>query len=106
MTENGYTYGYTTFDYANYITVMGNNAVKVRAVNNMAEMAGCKWLSDTTWYPPVKSQEGETCYIVSEAMTEDFNVFLETYEPEIVNTEEVGKFVIYVLDHDYTLWER
>jgi len=106
MAENGYTYGYTTFDYANYITVMGNNTVKVRAVNNMAEMAGCKWLSDTTWYPPVKSQEGETCYIVSEAMTEDFNVFLETYEPEIVNTEEVGKFVIYVLDHDYTLWER
>mgnify|MGYP007069966367 CR=1 FL=1 len=106
MAENGYSYGYTTFDYANYITVMGNNTVKVRAVNNMAEMAGCKWLSDTTWYPPVKSQEGATCYIVSEAMEEDFNTFLETYEPEIVDTTEVGKFVIYVLDHDYTLWER
>ncbi|SFQ09109.1 hypothetical protein SAMN04487928_11835 [Butyrivibrio proteoclasticus] len=106
MAENGYSYGYTTFDYANYITVMGNNTVKVRAVNNMADMAGCKWLSDTTWYPPVKSQEGATCYIVSEAMSEDFNVFLENYEPEILGTAEVGKFIIYVLDHDYTLWER
>lgn len=106
MVENGYAYGYTTFDYANYITVMGNNTVKVRAVNNMSEMAGCRWLSDETWYPPVKSQDGATCYIVSEAMAEDFNTFLETYEPEIVDTATVGKFTIYVLDQDYTLWER
>ncbi len=106
MSENEYSYGYTTFDFANSITVMGNNTVKVRAVNNMTDMAGCKWLSDKNWYPPVKSQEGETCYIVSQAMAEDFNAFLDTYEPNIVNSAEVGRFTVYVLDQDYTVWER
>ena len=104
MEENGYGYGYSTFDHANYITVMSNNKVKVRAVNSMREMEGAKWLSDKTWYPPVKSSEGPTCYIVTEHLKEDFEAFLERENPTIVTTGTVGNYTIYVLDHDYTIW--
>ncbi|MBQ9305771.1 hypothetical protein [Butyrivibrio sp.] len=106
MKDNGYSYGYSTFDYGNTLTVMSNDAVKVRAVNNMKDMEGCKWLSDTTWYPPVKSDEGATCYILTEDIWGDFSAFLETYKPEVIEIAETGVFTIYVLDHDYTLWER
>ena len=106
MEDNGYTYGYSTFDHANYITVMSNNAVKVRSVNNMADMEGCKWLTDMTWYPPIKSSDGETCYIITSYLEDDFNKFLAEYNPQVVETAEIGRYMIYVLDKDYTLWER
>lgn len=106
MRDNGYEYGYSTFEHANYITVMGNNTVKVRCVNNMRDMEGSKWLSDTQWYPPYKDASGETCYIVSQYMQDDFDGFLAEYDPVIVRTENLGYYTVYVLDHDYTVWER
>lgn len=106
MEESGYTYGYSTFDYSNPITVIKNNGVKVRAVSNMTDLEGCKWLSDSTWYPPTKNVEEETCYIVSEARRGEFNVFLDKTNPEIICTHEVDDFMIYVLDRDYTVWEK
>lgn len=106
MKERGYEYGYAIFDNANSITVISDNAVKVRAVNNMRDMEGCKWLSDSTWYPPVKSSEGKTCYIVSESAREDFDVFLKERNPEVIEVSDVDRFTVYVLDHDYTVWEK
>ena len=105
MQERGYEYGYAIFDNANTTTVMSNNAVKVRSVNNMKEMEGCKWLTDKSWYPPFKSAEGATCYLVSPGAVEDFSAFLTERSPEIVETAEVGKYTVYVLDHDYTVWK-
>lgn len=105
MNEKNYEYGYSSFDHANYITVMGNNTAKVRAVNNMKEMKGCKWLTDTNWYPPIKSADGPTCYIVTEHLNQEFSEFMDREEPKVIETAEIGKFTIYVLDHDYTMWE-
>lgn len=105
MNEKNYEYGYSSFDHANYITVMGNNTAKVRAVNNMKDMKGCKWLTDTNWYPPIKSADGPTCYIVTEHLNQEFSEFMDREEPKVIETAEIGKFTIYVLDHDYTMWE-
>lgn len=105
MNEKGYEYGYSSFDHANCITVMGNNTAKVRAVNNMKDMNGCKWLTDVTWYPPAKSEEGPTCYVVTDYLAQDFNEFMDRVEPEVLETAQVGVYTIYVLDHDYTVWE-
>ncbi len=105
MKENGYEYGYAIFDNANTTTVVANNSVKVRAVNNMKDMEGCKWLSDSTWYPPTKSIEGETCYLVSASAINDFDEFLKERNPTIVYTCEIGRYKVYVLDHDYTVWK-
>lgn len=104
MEENGYEYGYATFDHANYITVMSNNSVKVRGVNNMADMEGIKWLSDKTWYPPYKSTEGATCYIFTDYLQEDFAAFMERVQPTVLETTMVDNYNIVVLDHDYTIW--
>jgi hypothetical protein len=106
MMENGYEYGYSTFDHANYITAMANDAVKVRAVNNMDDMEGCKWLTDSNWYPPVKGADGATCYVVTPHLMEDFERFLERYKPEVLAVGEAGDYTIYVLNRDYTVWER
>lgn len=104
MQDKGYEYGYTIFDNANTITVISNNAVKIRAVNNMKDMEGCKWLSDVTWYPPTKSTDGATVYLVSESAKFDFDAFLKERNPVIVDSCEIGRYMVYVLDHDYTVW--
>jgi len=104
MSERGYEYGYSTFDHANMITVLSNNKVKIRAVNSMKDMQGAKWLSDKNWYPPVKDTEGATCYIVSEALEQDFDEFVNRENPTIIESGNAGGYNIYVLDKDYTMW--
>ncbi|MBE5829989.1 MAG: hypothetical protein E7305_11120 [Butyrivibrio sp.] len=104
MEENGYEYGYSVFDYANMITVISNDKVKVRPVNSFAEMEGVKWLSDSTWYPPYKDPNGLTCYVVSEPKKEDFNDFVKKQAPLIIDSKELGVFTVYVTDRDYTVW--
>ncbi len=106
MQDNGYQNGYATFDFANSITVYSNNKVKVRSVNSMKELEGCKWLTDSRWYPPVKSAERETCYIVTEHSEPDLKAFIYDNSANVIVTDKVGKFTIYLLDHDYTVWER
>lgn len=104
MSERGYEYGYSTFDHANMITVLSNNKVKIRPVNSMEEMQGAKWLSDKNWYPPGKDAAGATCYIVSKALEQDFEKFIERENPVIEDTGNAGDYTIYVLDKDYTVW--
>lgn len=104
MEDNGYEYGYSTFNQANTITVMSNNKVKVRAVNSMKEMQGAKWLSDKTWYPPIKDVDGPTCYIVTEANAEEFAEFMDDRKPAVIEQTEIDDYTVYVLDHDYTVW--
>ena len=106
MQDNDYEYGYSTFDHANTITVMSNNAVKVRGINSFNEMEGIKWLSDSTWYPPAKSPEGYTCYITTSYTQGDFESWLIENDAQVIETAQVENFKIYVLDHDYTVWVR
>ena len=105
MEQNGYEYGYATFDFANTITVMSNERIHVRALNSMEKLDACKWLTDSKWYPPVKSAEGETCYIVTKYTEADLQAFIEAHSPTVVRTEQIGIFTIYVFDHDYSSFE-
>ena len=54
----------------------------------------------------MKSTEGATCYIVTPYLMEDFANFMNRYEPEVIEVGQAGDYTIYVLDHDYTVWER
>lgn len=105
MKENGYEFGYSTFDHANTITVISNNTVKVRAINNFKDLEGAKWLTDATWYPPIKDSAGATCYVVSKTFDEDFKEFEEQQNPKIIDMKEFERFNVYVTDRDYTIWE-
>ena len=105
MEEHRYEHGYSTFNNANTITVISNNRVKVRAVDNMYDLHGCKWLTDMSWYPPTKSSEGATVYIVVTDWQPDFDKFLDETAPGIIEQTAIGDYNIYVLDHDYTIWE-
>ena len=102
MEENGYEYGYATFDYANVLTVISNDKVKVRALDSMEKLNGCKWLTDSNWYPPVKNPDGPTCYIVTSHTESDLQKFIKENNPQILNTDTVGKYIIYVFDKDYS----
>ena len=104
MLENGYEYGYSTFDFANAMTVVCNDKVKIRAVNSFGELEGSKWLSDSTWYPPTKDASSPTCYVVSNPRLEEFGQCLDRERPTILYKKEFDDFVVYVTDHDYTIW--
>ena len=104
MEEKGYEYGYSTFDHANTITVISNNAVKVRAVNNFTELKGARWLTDSSWYPPSKDAAGATCYVVSGAHDSEFAEFEKTGKAKIIDKKDFDSFTVYVTDRDYTVW--
>ena len=105
MQENGYKYGYATFDFANAITVISNDAVRVRAINTMNELEGMKWLSDATWYPPTKNADGATCYITTDASKGEFEEWMQNNGVDALSMNAVGRFTVYVLDRDYTEWK-
>ena len=105
MIEHDYEYGYSTFEHANTTTVYSNGGVKVRALDNMYDLKGCKWLTDSRWYPPVKSADGITCYIFSEARRDEFERFLSEKNPKIIEHTTIQDFEIYALDRDYSVWE-
>ena len=105
MIENGYEYGYASFDFAATITVMSNDRVHVRPIDSFAKLNGNKWLADSNWYPPAKSVEGETCYFVTDRTEPDIREFIEANNPEIVRIDHVERFTIYVFDHDYSVFE-
>lgn len=104
MTENGYEYGYSTFDHSNTITVISNDKVKIRAINNYKDREGAKWLTDSTWYPPTKDSSGATCYVVSKPFDSEFAEFQKAENPKVIDKKEFDYFTVYVTDRDYTIW--
>lgn len=106
MEKNGYEYGYSSFDHASTMTVISNDKVKIRQLNSFEDLSAMKWLSDATWYPPIKDDQGATCYVVSKSYEDEFKKFLTDNTPTIANQQQFGDFTIYVLDKDYTYLEQ
>ncbi len=104
LKENDCFYGYADFLKANEITVVSNDTVRIRALDSMTELNGCKWLTDTRWYPPTKSTEGLTAYILLPDEIEEFQTFLDNENPTIVNYSVFDNLEVYVLDRDYSMW--
>ncbi len=104
MEQKGYGYGYSTFEHANTITVLANNKIQVRALNNMMDLEGSKWLSDKIWYPPFKKESGPVCYIFTDGLKGEFDKFLEKEDPQIIENVSIGSYKIYVLGRDYSRW--
>lgn len=106
MMDNGVNYGYSTFDNANSMTVRSQNRVKIRAVADLATMEGCKWLTDSTWYPPYRNAKQQTAYIVPESLDDHFEEFKNKNHPVITRQKKIGRFTVYVTDQDYTYWAK
>ncbi len=106
MQDKGYEYGYSNFVHAGPMTVASNEAVKIRQVDSFENLIAMKWLSDATWYPPIKDDHGPTCYVVSKPMLEEFGTFLKNNDPKIIEQKDFSGFTIYVLDKDYTLLKQ
>lgn len=102
LMENDYKTAYTTFDYANMITLLANGKVGVYAIDTFEKMNVCKWLTSTLWYPPNKPVNEKTAYIVAEARAEEMNHFMEEHPGEMKEIAEIGKYVIYESLYNYT----
>ncbi len=104
LKENDCLYGYADFLKANEITVVSNDTVKIRALDSMTDLNGCKWLTDTRWYPPTKTTDGLTAYVLLPEEIEEFQTFLENENPTIVNYKVFDNLEVYILDKDYSMW--
>ncbi len=104
LKENGCEYGYADFLKANEITVVSNDTVKIRALDSMTDLNGCKWLTDTRWYPPTKSTDGLTAYVLLPEEIEEFQAFLDTQNPTVVAYKVFDNLEVYILDRDYSMW--
>ena len=105
MQVRGVKKGYATFDWANTITVVSNDTVHVRPVNNMKDLEGSKWLANETWYPPYTEQECPVVYITT-AYTRE--TFLETAEMRNIRISEelaVEEYTLFFTAMDYTIWK-
>ena len=104
LKENDCLYGYADFLKANEITVVSNDTVKIRALDSMTDLNGCKWLTDTRWYPPTKTTDGLTAYVLLPEEIEEFQTFLENENPTIVNYKVFDNLEVYILDKVYSMW--
>ena len=102
LESQGYEYGYTTFDHANYMTVAVDGRVQVAAVDSMETMEICKWLTSEKWYVPNAPYETKTAYIVTEGNLDSFQEFYRQHEDEIVFDTQIGIYHIYGSNYNYS----
>lgn len=104
MQENGYEKGYATFDWASTVTVVSNDRVHVRPVNNMTDLEGNKWLANATWYPPYTEQDRPVVYITTDYTDEALR---ETFSKRGIvpaRSQDIDEFHLYVTESDLTIW--
>lgn len=102
LEQEGYEYGYTTFDSANHMTVAVDGAVQVAAVNSMYTMEITKWLTSVNWYVPNAPYEKKTAYIVTDVRLEEFGEFVKQQEDEIMLEKQIGEYTIYSSNYNYS----
>ena len=102
LEENNYTMAYATFENANTTTVLTNGKVTVAAVASLEKMDICKWMSSTKWYVPNVPAENKTAYIVEESEQDAFLTFLNKHENEVCFETQIGRFLIYSSNYNFS----
>lgn len=105
LMENQYAVAYANFENANTITVLTDGAVRTAAVSSVAKMDVCKWLSSSDWYVPYVPYESRTAYVITETEKESFEIFYDRHHEEIQFDTQIGKFLIYVSDYNFSCVE-
>ena len=101
MQENGYYYGYSTYDTSNAMTGACNGNVQVSAVAELDTLEICKWLTDCTWYVPVVSENTKAAYIIPRNRREEFQVQLDEHA-DLILVLETESYYVYAAPHNYT----
>lgn len=101
MQENGYYYGYSTYDTANAMTGACNGTVQISAVSGLDTLEICKWLTDRTWYVPYVSENTKTVYVIPKSREEEFRPQVLQHA-DIELQFETENYSIYSSPHNYT----
>ena len=101
MQENGYYYGYSTYDTSNAMTGACNGNVQVSAVAELDTLEICKWLTDRTWYVPEVSENTKAAYIIPRNRMEEFQVQLDEHA-DLILVMETESYYVYAAPHNYT----
>lgn len=105
LADNNYLTAYSSFDNANTITVLTNGKVRVAAVASLEKMDICEWMSSTLWYVPNVPFEEKTAYVIPEPKIDEFNKFLERHGEEVKFDIQIGSYLIYVSDYNFSKLE-
>lgn len=102
LEDNNYTDGYAVFDIANMLSVVSNNKVHIRSVDNMSNLNPCKWLTYAEWYKPYTMKDDHIVYIVvTDNDNEKFKAYLGQQEYNLIDYTEIGIYRLYVIDQDF-----
>lgn len=101
MQENGYYYGYSTYDTSNAMTGACNGNVQVSAVAELDTLEICKWLTDRSWYVPEVSENTKAAYIIPRNRREEFQVQLDEHA-DLILVMETESYYVYAAPHNYT----
>lgn len=105
LEEHDFRTAYSTFENANLMTVLSNGKTKVSAVGSLEKMDICKWMSSTDWYVPNVPYEERTAYVVPESQTGAFNAFLAVHGENMKLETQIGNFLIYSSDYNFSCLE-
>lgn len=105
LKEHGYQTAYATFESANTMTVLSGGTIRVAAVASVEKMDICKWLSSTEWYVPNMPYKSRTAYIITETENELFEKFYNKHRDDIQFNTQIGKYLIYVSDYNFSCLE-
>lgn len=105
LEDNGFQIGYANFEIANTMTVLSGGTIRVASVASVEKMDVCKWLSSTEWYVPNVPYKTRTAYIVAETELEAFNTFYGQHRENIWFNTQIGQFLIYESDYNFSCLE-
>ena len=101
MEQNGFFYGYSTFESANAMTVYCDGRVQVSAVADLSRLNINKWLSNRSWYVPQLPEAMKTAYIVPAVLEEQF-VPVRAAHPDIREALRTEKYIVYAAERNYS----
>lgn len=93
---------YSTFYFANTITILSNGEIRAAAVDSVSNMGICRWMTSTDWYVPNVPFEAKTAYVIPESVMGDFDEFLAMHGDDMQFEAQIGSYFIYSSEYNFS----
>lgn len=89
----------STFEHANSIMCLSDGEITVRAIDSMAKMNTCLWLTSQTFFTTINN-EPIACVATDNTLS-DFESFLSESNINVIDEYTIDIYHIFILEHDY-----
>lgn len=100
LMQNGVTKGYAPYWHSHVFTVLSNNKVEIRPLEDENKRVGGMWLTSTTWYDKTYTDKESFILLPKEKIAAFEEASKENNLSEPTNTIELEGYKIYIFDQN------